>query len=201
MNVILNLSSQNMFLMLLLLSALLLLISIWSFFALRSLKLKKLKVELQHEKTLNQFQQLKSIVSPKYTLGSQIIEDKLQKIHAKLSIEPFRKFTEVHIIKSDILQIKELLSQWRSSIDRDQTLFEFEQYTQELPGLKKLNFTEKRILFYCIRGFSTTDISMMMSISQQHVRNSKSKIQKTLSEEMGREISLNDIPFSRLSDV
>jgi DNA-binding CsgD family transcriptional regulator len=89
--------------------------------------------------------------------------------------------------------MKELIAQWRTNIYKDYSLIELEQYSQELPALKKLNHTEQRILLYSIRGFPTSEIALIMSISQQHVRNTKSKTFKILTDELGEEMNITQL--------
>jgi DNA-binding CsgD family transcriptional regulator len=193
MKSLLNQNDPRISLMLLSLLFFLSVFTIWNFFALRRIKLKKLKLEFQNKKIIHQFEKLKSVISPKYILGSQLLEEKIDKVCLKLSSDSFKKFPELSQSRIELIHMKELIAQWRTNIDKDYSLIELEQYSQELPALKKLNHTEQRILLYSIRGFPTSEIALIMSISQQHVRNTKSKTFKILTDELGEEMNITQL--------
>jgi hypothetical protein len=191
MKSILNLQDSSLFLMLsTLVLVLLFSIAIMLFLHYRNIKLQKLKLEINFQKLLHQYHQMKSLVSPKFTFGTQALEQKIDQISNKLNSSTLRKHPETYQIKQEILDINTLLKEWRRSIEQHRVIITIESFTNQFPILLELNNTEKKILLYSIMGYGIQDISTMLSLSQQHIRNSKSKILKWLSEFYQEEITI-----------
>lgn len=111
---------------------------------------------------------------------SQSVLEQIALIVQKIRTANFAKDPEAVVIKQDLVRLTQL-SQAFMEPNLSETVYEnYEYLFEELPMLKVLNASEKRIFILTVLGNKPKDISALLNLNDQYIRNVKSKIKKLL---------------------
>ena len=127
---------------------------------------------------------------------SQSVLEQIALIVQKIRTANFAKDPEAVVIRQDLVRLTQL-SQAFMEPNLSETVYEnYEYLFEELPMLKVLNASEKKIFILTVLGNKPKDISALLNLNDQYIRNVKSKIKKLLPLEL-QEVAWSD--FRRTS--
>ncbi|MFM6952144.1 MAG: hypothetical protein ACKOXR_03245 [Bacteroidota bacterium] len=122
---------------------------------------------------------------------SQSVLEQIALIVQKIRTANFAKDPEAVVIRQDLVRLTQL-SQTFMEPNLSETVYEnYEYLFHEIPALKVLSVSEKKIFILTVLGNKPKDISALLNLNDQYIRNVKSKIKKLLPESL-QEVAWSD---------
>lgn len=153
--------------------------------------IQKLRLEIQNSKNINEFNLNKKQFAERLINANKSINKKLGQISNKLKNSEFAKNPEILQVRKEIESISELKGDWSTEMEQIQSIDDIGFLYDHFKCIQNFNQTEQSLLAYLINGHKVKLVAKLLDISQQHVRNTKTKIFKALSSEYGNEVDLN----------
>ena len=153
--------------------------------------IQKLRLEIQNSKNINEFNLNKKQFAERLINANKSINKKLGQISNKLKNSEFAKNPEILQVRKEIESISELKGDWSTEMEQIQSIDDIGFLYDHFKCIQNFNQTEQSLLAYLINGHKVKLVAKLLDISQQHVRNTKTKIFKALSSENGSEVDLN----------
>ncbi len=159
----------------------------------RKIAIEKLQLELQNNRTLFELGQNKKQFAERLIAAQEAISAKILIIISKLKQTPFNKDPEIIQIRKELSTIADLNTEWEHELDSINTNDDIQFLYDHFDCIRNFNQTEQRLLYYFIHQHKVKEIAALLSISEQHVRNTKTKLIKTLSQEYGKTLKYEDL--------
>lgn len=156
----------------------------------KKITIQKLQLEIQNSRNINELNLNKKQFAERLISANQSINKKLEKISNKLKVSEFAKNPEIIQVRKELESISELKGEWTSEMEQIQSIDDIGFLFDHFKCIQNFNQTEQSLLAYLINGHKVKEIAALLDISQQHVRNTKTKIFKALSSENGSDIDI-----------
>jgi DNA-binding CsgD family transcriptional regulator len=155
--------------------------------------IQKLQLELQNNRNINELNQNKKQFAERLISANQAINKKLDKIASKLKQSNFGKDPEIIQIRRELEGITEIKDDWGNELNQIKAIDGIKFLIDYFQSVQLFNQTEQTLLAYFINGHKVKEIATLMNLSEQHVRNTKTKVLKTLSQEHQTEVSIEQL--------
>jgi DNA-binding CsgD family transcriptional regulator len=163
----------------------------------RRFQFQKLNLELENIRTINQSNYSKQQIADRVLSVNRATHKKLNYLVQKLRNSKFAKDPEIIEIRGELNSISELETDLVNEMSQIKTSDNILYLAEKFKSILSMNQTEQSVLGYIIEGHKVKEIAILMSISEQHVRNTKSKVFKMLSEDIGTTVSTQDLQVFR----
>lgn len=155
--------------------------------------IQKLQLELQNNRSINELNQSKKQFAERLISTNQVINKKLDKIASKLKQSNFGKDPEIIQIRRELEGITEIKDDWSNELNQIKAIDGIRFLLDFFQSVQLFNQTEQTLLAYFINGHKVKEIATLMNLSEQHVRNTKTKVLKALSQEHQTEVSIDQL--------
>ena len=155
--------------------------------------IQKLQLELKNNRSINEINQNKKQFAERLISTNQIINKKLAKIASKLKQSNFGKDPEIIQIRRELEGITEIKDDWSNELNQIKAIDGIKFLLDYFQSVQLFNQTEQTLLAYFINGHKVKEIATLMNLSEQHVRNTKTKVLKALSQEHQTEVSIEQL--------
>lgn len=159
----------------------------------RKIEIEKLRLEILNSRTLNENNKNKRIFADRLISSNQAMAKKLTLIIKNIQKSQYAKDPEIIQIKRELTLLTEIEEGLYQEMDQlkatDVLMFLSDKYQ----CLNDMNHTEKTILGYLLNGQKIKDIAGLMSISEQHARNTKTRVLKMMSQESNTTVTIEDL--------
>jgi DNA-binding CsgD family transcriptional regulator len=155
--------------------------------------IQKLQLELQNNRNINELNQNKKQFAERLISANQAINKKLDKIASKLKQSNFGKDPEIIQIRRELEGITEIKDDWGNELNQIKAIDGIKFLLDYFQSVQLFNQTEQPLLAYFINGHKVKEIATLMNLSEQHVRNTKTKVLKALSQEHQTEVSIEQL--------
>lgn len=159
----------------------------------RKIAIQKLQLELQNNRNLSELNQSKKQFAERLISTNQVFNKKLDKIASKLKQSNFGKDPEIIQIRRELESITEIKGDWSHELDQIKAIDGIHYLLDYFQCVQHFNQTEQTLLSYFINGHKVKEIATLMNLSEQHVRNTKTKVLKALSQEHQEEITIEQL--------
>lgn len=159
----------------------------------RKITIQKLQLEIQNNRSMHELTQHKKQFAERLISSQDAVNKKLEKIISKLKGISVHKDPEIIQIRKELSSITALNHEWEDELQSVHSHENIQYLYDHFTCLRDFNQTELRLLSYFINGHKTKEIASLLSISEQHVRNTKTKLIKTMSAEQGKTLSYDDL--------
>ncbi len=155
--------------------------------------IQKLQLELQNNRSISELNQSKKQFAERLISTNQVINKKLDKIASKLKQSNFGKDPEIIQIRRELEGITEIKDDWSNELNQIKAIDGIRFLLDFFQSVQLFNQTEQTLLAYFINGHKVKEIATLMNLSEQHVRNTKTKVLKALSQEHQTEVSIDQL--------
>jgi DNA-binding CsgD family transcriptional regulator len=159
----------------------------------RKIAIQKLQLELQNNRNISELNQNKKQFAERLISTNQVINKKLDKIASKLKQSNFGKDPEIIQIRRELESITEIKGDWSNELNQIKAIDGIHYLLDHFQSVQHFNQTEQTLLAYFINGHKVKEIATLMNLSEQHVRNTKTKVLKALSQEHQTEVSIEQL--------
>lgn len=159
----------------------------------RKIAIQKLQLELQNNRNLSELNQSKKQFAERLISTNQVFNKKLDKIASKLKQSNFGKDSEIIQIRRELESITEIKGDWSHELNQIKAIDGIHYLLDYFQCVQHFNQTEQTLLSYFINGHRVKEIATLMNLSEQHVRNTKTKVLKALSQEHQEEITIEQL--------
>jgi hypothetical protein len=159
----------------------------------KQIAIQKLQLEIQNNRSLYELSLNKKQFAERLINANNSVNDKLHKISQKLKSSHVGKDPEIIQIRREINSITHLNTHLDDEMNQIKSIDDVHYLSHYLNCIKDFNQTEMQLLFYFINQHKVKEIAVLTSLSEQHIRNTKSKILKHIQQEMGRSISFEEL--------
>jgi DNA-binding CsgD family transcriptional regulator len=159
----------------------------------RRIQFQKLNLELENIRTVNQGNYSKQQIADRVLSVNRATHKKLNYLAQKLRQTKFAKDPEIIEIRSELNSISELETDIFNEMNQIKSSDNILYLAEDFKSILSMNQTEQAVLAFILEGHKVKEIAVLMSVSEQHVRNTKSKVFKMLSEEVGHNVTTEDL--------
>lgn len=159
----------------------------------RKIAIQKLQLELQNNRNLSELNQSKKQFAERLISTNQVINKKLDKIASKLKQSNFGKDPEIIQIRRELEGITEIKGDWSAEMNQIKAIDGIHYLLDYFQCVQQFNQTEQTLLAYFITRHKVKEIATLMNFSEQHVRNTKTKVLKAFSQEHQKEITIEQL--------
>lgn len=155
--------------------------------------IQKLQLELLNNRNLSELNQSKKQFAERLISTNQVINKKLDKIASKLKQSNFGKDPEIIQIRRELEGITEIKGDWSAEMNQIKAIDGIHYLLDYFQCVQQFNQTEQTLLAYFITGHKVKEIATLMNLSEQHVRNTKTKVLKAFSQEHQKDVSIDQL--------
>jgi len=159
----------------------------------RKIQFQKLNLELENIRTVNQGNYSKQQIADRVLSVNRATHKKLNYLAQKLRQTKFAKDPEIIEIRSELNSISELETDIFNEMNQIKSSDNILYLAEDFKSILSMNQTEQAVLAFILEGHKVKEIAVLMSVSEQHVRNTKSKVFKMLSEDVGHNVTAEDL--------
>lgn len=159
----------------------------------RKIQFQKLNLELENIRTVNQGNYSKQQIADRVLSVNRATHKKLNYLAQKLRQTKFAKDPEIIEIRSELNSISELETDIFNEMNQIKSSDNILYLAEDFKSILSMNQTEQAVLAFILEGHKVKEIAVLMSVSEQHVRNTKSKVFKMLSEDVGHNVSTEEL--------
>ena len=156
----------------------------------KQITIQKLRLEIQNSRNISEIYLNKKQFAERLISANQAVNKRLEKISNKLKSSEFAKNPEIVQARKEIDAINVLKGEWSLEMQQIQTIDDISFLLDHFKCIQNFNQTEQSLLAYLLNGHKVKEIAALMSLSEQHVRNTKTKVLKSLSTEKKLEVTL-----------
>ena len=156
----------------------------------KQITIQKLRLEIQNSRNISEINLNKKQFAERLISANQAVNKRLEKISNKLKSSEFAKNPEIVQARKEIDAINVLKGEWSLEMQQIQTIDDISFLLDHFKCIQNFNQTEQSLLAYLLNGHKVKEIAALMSLSEQHVRNTKTKVLKALSTEKKIEVTL-----------
>ena len=156
----------------------------------KKITIQKLRLEIQNSRNISEINLNKKQFAERLISANQAVNKRLEKISNKLKSSEFAKNPEIVQARKEIDAINVLKGEWSLEMQQIQTIDDISFLLDHFKCIQNFNQTEQSLLAYLLNGHKVKEIAALMSLSEQHVRNTKTKVLKSLSTEKKLEVTL-----------
>ncbi len=166
----------------------------------RRIQFQKLNLELENIRTVNQGNLAKQQIADRVLGVNRAAHKKLNFLAQKLRQSKFAKDPEIIEIRNELNSLSELETDILNEMNQIKSSDNILYLAEDFKSILSMNQTEQAVLAFILDGHKVKEIAVLMSVSEQHVRNTKSKVFKMLSEEVGRTVTSEDLQVYKSKD-
>ena len=159
----------------------------------RKIQFQKLNLELENIRTVNQGNYSKQQIADRVLSVNRATHKKLNYLAQKLRQTKFAKDPEIIEIRSELNSISELETDIFNEMNQIKSSDNILYLAEDFKSILSMNQTELAVLAFILEGHKVKEIAVLMSVSEQHVRNTKSKVFKILSEDVGHNVTAEEL--------
>jgi tRNA(Met) C34 N-acetyltransferase TmcA len=156
----------------------------------KKITIQKLQLEIQNSRNISEINLNKKQFAERLISANQAVNKRLEKISSKLKNSQFGKNPEIVQARKELDAITELKGEWSLEMQQIQTIDDISFLLDHFKCIQNFNQTEQSLLAYLLNGHKIKEIAALMSLSEQHVRNTKTKVLKALSSEKKIDVTL-----------
>lgn len=159
----------------------------------RKIQFQKLNLELENIRTVNHGNYSKQQIADRVLSVNRATHKKLNYLAQKLRQTKFAKDPEIIEIRSELNSISELETDIFNEMNQIKSSDNILYLAEDYKSILSMNQTELAVLAFILEGHKVKEIAVLMSVSEQHVRNTKSKVFKMLSEDIGHNVTTEEL--------
>lgn len=165
----------------------------------RKIEIEKLRLEILNSRTLNENNKNKRVFADRLISSNQAMAKKLTSIIKNIQKSQFAKDPEIIQIKRELTLLTEIEEGLYQEMDQLKATDVLMFISDKFQCINDMNHTEKTVLGYLLNGQKIKDIAGLMSISEQHARNTKTRVLKMMSQESDSTVTIEDLMLLRNS--
>ena len=159
----------------------------------RKIEVEKLKLEISNSRNINEINKNKRIFADRLIGSNQAMTKKIHQIVKAIQKSNFAKEPEMIQIRKDLTALMEIEHDLELEMDQLKASDVLTYYSNQYTCIHSMNQTEKTILSYLLNGQKIKEISALLSVSEQHVRNTKTRVMKLINAEGQTQLTLEDL--------
>ncbi len=159
----------------------------------RKVEVEKLRFEISNSRNLHEINRNKRIFADRLINSNQAMIKKINQIIKNIQKTSYSKEPELIQIRKELIALTEIEEGLALEMDQLKASEVLTFYLDRFPCIQELNPTEKTILSYMLNGQKIKEIAALISVSEQHVRNSKTRILKLISTEANQSLSIEEL--------
>ena len=177
-------------------STLVLILSVFGFVLFQKNKkitIQKLQLEIQNSRNIDEINTTKKQFAERLISANKTINKRLDKLSSKLKNSEFSKNPEILQVRKELDSITQLKGEWNSELQQIESIEDIRYLHEHFQCIQNFNQTEQSLLALIVKGHKVKEIATLMNISEQHVRNTKTKVLKSMSREKGFVVTIDFI--------
>lgn len=159
----------------------------------RKVEVEKLRFEISNSRNLHEINRNKRIFADRLINSNHAMVKKINQIIKNIQKTNYAKEPELIQIRKELIALTEIEEGLALEMDQLKASEVLTFYLDRFPCIQDLNPTEKTMLSYMLNGQRIKEIAALLSVSEQHVRNSKTRILKLISTEANKTLSIEDL--------
>jgi DNA-binding CsgD family transcriptional regulator len=157
----------------------------------KKITIQKLQLEIQNSRNIDEINTTKKQFAERLISANQTINKKLDKLSSKLKNSEFSKNPEILQVRKELDSITQLKGEWNSELQQIESIEDIRYLHEHFQCIQNFNQTEQSLLALIVKGHKVKEIATLMNISEQHVRNTKTKVLKSMSREKGFVVTID----------
>ncbi len=163
------------------------------YFKNRKIEIEKLRLEINNSRHLNEINKNKRVFADRLISSNHAMVKKLNLIIKNIQKSKFAKDPEIIQIKHELTSLTEIEEDLFQEMDQLKATDVLMFISDKFHCINEMNQTEKIILGYLLNGQKIKDIAVLMSISEQHARNTKTRVLKLMSQETNSIVTMEKL--------
>lgn len=142
---------------------------------------------------MNEINKNKRVFADRLISSNHAMVKKLNLIIKNIQKSKFAKDPEIIQIKHELTSLTEIEEDLFQEMDQLKATDVLMFISDKFHCINEMNQTEKIILGYLLNGQKIKDIAVLMSISEQHARNTKTRVLKLMSQETNSIVTMEKL--------
>ena len=163
----------------------------------RKIEVEKLKLEINNSRNLNELSKNKRLFADRLISSNQAMVKKINQIVKIIQKSPFSKEPDLIQIKKELIALTELEEDLEVEMNQLKVSDVLTYYSDTFLCIQTMNQTEKTILSYLLNGHKIKEIATLLMVSEQHVRNTKTRVLKLINAESNNQYTIEDLIAQR----
>ncbi len=163
----------------------------------RKIEVEKLKLEINNNRNLNELSKNKRLFADRLISSNQAMVKKINQIVKMIQKSSLSKEPDLVQIRKELIALTELEEDLEIEMNQLKVSDVLTFYIDKYSCIQTMNQTEKTILSYLLNGQKIKEIATLLTVSEQHVRNTKTRVLKLINSEMNSQFTIEDLIAQR----
>jgi len=163
----------------------------------RKIEVEKLKLEINNSRNLNELSKNKRLFADRLISSNQAMVKKINQIVKMIQKSSLAKEPDLIQIKKELIALTELEENLEVEMNQLKVSDVLTFYSDKYFCIQNMNQTEKTILSYLLNGQKIKEIATLLTVSEQHVRNTKTRVLKLINAESNSQFTIEDLIAQR----